>query len=87
MYMRLLRHVVRRSAFCQLYRYSTSSYRTKTSKPLRILFCGSDDFSIGSLRALHEEQKRDPQLIQSIDVLCRPGKVVGRAMKTIRDGC
>lgn len=87
MYMHLLRHVVRRSAIAQLCRYSTTSYGTKTSTPLRILFCGSDDFSIGSLRALHEEQKRDPGLIQSIDVLCRPGKLVGRAMKTIRDGC
>lgn len=58
----------------------------KTSEPLRILFCGSDDFSIASLRALHQERKRNPILIASIDVLCRPGKPAGRNLKTIREG-
>ena len=58
----------------------------KTSKPLRILFCGSDDFSSASLRGLLEEQRRDPELIASIDVLCRPGKPSGRSLKNIREG-
>jgi hypothetical protein len=58
----------------------------KTSKPLRILFCGSDDFSSASLRGLYEEQRRDPELIASIDVLCRPGKPSGRSLKNIRQG-
>lgn len=61
-------------------------YSAKSSKPLRILFCGSDDFSSASLRALHAELERNPQLIKSIDVLCRPGKPSGRSLKNIREG-
>ncbi|KAA8574481.1 hypothetical protein EYC84_005940 [Monilinia fructicola] len=56
----------------------------KTSKPLRILFCGSDSFSCESLRALVKEKKRDPEGIASIDVLIRPGKPFGRGLKEIR---
>lgn len=62
------------------------SYSQKASKPLRILFCGSDEFSGASLRALHAEQQRDLKGILSIDVLCRPGKPSGRSMKKIREG-
>ncbi|EAL88547.2 methionyl-tRNA formyltransferase family protein, putative [Aspergillus fumigatus A1163] len=51
---------------------------TKTYDPLRILFCGADEFSIASLKALHEEHVRRPDRISSIDVVCRPGKRVGR---------
>lgn len=68
------------------YDYGRKLYSTKTSKPLRILFCGSDDFSIASLRALHAVHQRDPGLIKSIDVLCRPGKPTGRSLKKIREG-
>ena len=57
-----------------------------TSEPLRILFCGSDEFSIASLRALYKEHKRDKALIESIDVVCRPAKPVGRGLKAIREG-
>lgn len=66
--------------------YVPRTYSTKYSQPLRILFCGSDAFSIASLKALHEESRREPQLIESIDVVCRPGKPYGRGMKKIRDG-
>ncbi|PVH80585.1 Formyltransferase, partial [Cadophora sp. DSE1049] len=65
--------------------YGLRLYSTKKSNPLRILFCGSDDFSIASLRAIHAEHKRDPDLIKSIDVLCRPGKPAGRSLKQIRE--
>ena len=57
-----------------------------TSEPLRILFCGSDEFSIASLRALYKEHKRDKALIESIDVVCRPAKPVGRGYKDTREG-
>ena len=57
-----------------------------TFEPLRILFCGSDEFSISSLRALYKEHKRDKTLIESIDVLCRPAKPVGRGLKDTREG-
>jgi hypothetical protein len=65
---------------------SKYTYTSKVSKPLRILFCGSDDFSCESLRALHKEQQKKSQLIASIDVMCRPGKKSGRGMTQIRDG-
>ena len=55
-------------------------------EPLRILFCGSDDFSIASLRRLHKEHQQDRDLIASIDVVCRPGKPVGRGRKMNREG-
>lgn len=58
----------------------------KTSKPLRILFCGSDSFSCESLIALVKEKKRDPEGIASIDVLVRPGKPHGRGLREIRGG-
>ena len=55
-------------------------------EPLRILFCGSDDFSIASLRKLFDAQQVGKDLISSIDVVCRPGKRVGRGLKAIREG-
>ncbi|KAL4944235.1 hypothetical protein BDV06DRAFT_112925 [Aspergillus oleicola] len=58
---------------------------TKAHDPLRILFCGSDDFSIASLQALHTEHVKQPDRIASIDVVCRPGKRVGRGLKQIRE--
>lgn len=61
-------------------------YATKSHDPLRILFCGSDEFSIASLKALHAYYLKQPQRIASIDVVCRPGKRVGRGLKTIREG-
>ncbi|PCH05086.1 Hypothetical protein PENO1_024210 [Penicillium occitanis (nom. inval.)] len=60
-------------------------YSDKPIDPLRILFCGSDEFSIASLKALHAEQLRAPQSIKSIDVVCRPGKRVGRGLKQFRE--
>ena len=59
---------------------------TILSDPLRILFCGSDNFSIGSLQALNAERLKDSGFIESIDVVCRPGKRVGRNLKTVREG-
>lgn len=56
---------------------------SKVSKPLRILFCGSDDFSVSSLKAVQRERERNPNLIKSIEVLCRPGKPVGRGLNKI----
>ncbi|KAF9882728.1 Methionyl-tRNA formyltransferase [Aspergillus nanangensis] len=60
-------------------------FTTKSHDPLRILFCGSDEFSIASLKALHDEHVKQPDRISSIDVVCRPGKKVGRGLKTIRE--
>ena len=54
-------------------------------EPLRILFCGSDDFSIASLKALHAEQIAKPEIIKSIDVVSKVGKRFGRGLKTVRE--
>ena len=67
--------------------YQVRSYTSHiTYEPLRILFCGSDEFSIASLRALYKEHERDKTLIESIDVVCRPPKPVGRGLKDMREG-
>ncbi|RAH83347.1 methionyl-tRNA formyltransferase [Aspergillus japonicus CBS 114.51] len=58
---------------------------TKAYDPLRILFCGSDEFSIASLKALHAEHLSRPDRIASIDIVCRPGKRVGRGLKKIQE--
>ncbi|XXH03472.1 hypothetical protein Hte_009877 [Hypoxylon texense] len=66
---------------------TTTTEDTKTKKkksdPLRVLFCGSDEFSCAALEALHREHVRDPGLVRSIDVVARPGKRTGRGYKVI----
>jgi methionyl-tRNA formyltransferase len=63
-------------------RYSST---TKPSAPLKILFCGSDEFSASSLAALHAEHQTNPSLIHSISVLVRPPKPTGRGLKVLRE--
>lgn len=58
---------------------------SKVSDPLRILFCGSDPFSIASLDAVHLEKQQSPDLIKSLDVVCRPPKRVGRGLKILQE--
>ena len=58
----------------------------KSADPLRILFCGADEFSIASLKALHHEKRVNPDLIESIDVVCKVGKRHGRGLKNVREG-
>ena len=65
-------------------RLSTST--EKQYDPLNILFCGADEFSIYSLRALHELRAARPDRVARIDVLCRPDKRVGRGLKQIQEG-
>ena len=83
-YPRLLNYILPKVSHWGLKRrlYATK----KDLEPLRILFCGSDDFSIASLRKLYKEHQQDKDLIASIDVVCRPGKPVGRGRKTVREG-
>lgn len=66
--------------------YPRRHVSTKSTDPLRILFCGSDSFSIASLRALFQEQRSNPGLIESIDVVCKEPKRVGRGLKVFRAG-
>jgi len=66
--------------------YSVASTAQGAPEPLKILFCGSDNFSITSLRALNDAKNNDPGLIESIEVVHRPGKPVGRGHKGWREG-
>lgn len=59
---------------------------TKTFDPLRILFCGSDNFSITSLGAVLRAAKRDPLFIHSVEVVARPGKWTGHKRKIFKEG-
>jgi hypothetical protein len=70
-------------AGCRRYGVTAPS---QTPEPLRILFCGSDDFSIASLRALTVAKHELPSLIHSIHVVHRPPKPTGRGLKTLREG-
>ncbi|KAF2117814.1 formyl transferase [Lophiotrema nucula] len=68
-------------ANCRSYSYSSKA----VADPLKILFCGSDEFSIASLEAVHAAKLEEPQLVESIDVVHRPGKRTGRGLKVVRD--
>lgn len=48
------------------------------------LFCGADEFSIHSLRALHALQQQHPSKIESLQVLCKKEKLVDRGLRTSR---
>ncbi|KEY73708.1 hypothetical protein S7711_06282 [Stachybotrys chartarum IBT 7711] len=65
------------------HRCASTSTRGKASDPLRILFCGSDDFSCESLRALQREHVGNPGLVQSLEVMVRPPKPTGRGNKKL----
>ncbi|KAF2199086.1 Formyltransferase [Delitschia confertaspora ATCC 74209] len=70
---------------CSIRSFYSSTASHKTADPLRVLFCGSDEFSIASLRALHAHKNQQPQSVASIDVVHRPGKRTGRGLKKIRE--
>ncbi|KAG6068706.1 hypothetical protein E4U32_008027 [Claviceps aff. humidiphila group G2b] len=58
----------------------------RPQEPLRILFCGSDDFSCPSLKALHQEMERKTGLVESIEVVVLPNKYKGRGLRYVEDG-
>ena len=66
------------------HRWNSSSSSSLGSDPLRILFCGSDEFSCASLSALHKLHREDSDVVRSIDVVVRPPKPVGRGLKELR---
>ncbi|KAF7846117.1 hypothetical protein BT93_L5224 [Corymbia citriodora subsp. variegata] len=51
--------------------------------PLRILFCGTDEFSATSLKTLHNYREISDGHIASIDVATKTDKRVGRGLKQI----
>ena len=58
----------------------------KSSDPLHILFCGADEFSGTCLKALNAERMESPELIKSIQVVCKEPKRHGRGLKRYREG-
>ncbi|KAF7563430.1 hypothetical protein G7046_g664 [Stylonectria norvegica] len=64
--------------------YLSTSATRQPSDPLRILFCGSDEFSCASLKVLYEEHTKNKDLVESVDVMVLPPKRVGRGYKNVR---
>ncbi|CAG8481588.1 3335_t:CDS:10 [Acaulospora morrowiae] len=56
------------------------------SRPNRILFFGSDDFSVASLLALIDEKSSNgsSSFIESIEVVVPPGRMTGRGLKQLK---
>ena len=76
-------------AVCSLRNYHGSHIASSTARPqsterLRILFCGSEEFSAFSLKALSEYARSTESNIASIDVVTRKDKRVGRGLKLVR---
>lgn len=64
--------------------FATSrAFAKEMSDPLRILFCGSDDFSCESLKELYAEHRRDRALVESLEVMVMPAKRMGRGLKQL----
>lgn len=63
--------------------FSTSSLRLASG--LKIAFFGSDDFSIESLKKLVEISKSNKDIIDSIDLVSKHPKPVGRYLKQVAD--
>lgn len=64
--------------------FASCTFRFRQSKaPLRILFCGSDQFSVVSLQALHQYAQENPAHIASIEVVSKKDKFTGRGLKKL----
>lgn len=63
-------------------RFNSSDRKHDTA--LRVLFCGSDEFSITSLEALHQYAASPDSNIASIDVATKTDKKTGRGLKLIK---
>ncbi|KAF5535290.1 methionyl-tRNA formyltransferase [Fusarium mexicanum] len=66
-------------------RLFSQSVTRNSPDPLRILFCGSDEFSCASLKALHEEHRHNKNLVESLAVMVLPPRRMGRGFKTLRE--
>ncbi|KAI9889946.1 MAG: Methionyl-tRNA formyltransferase [Vezdaea aestivalis] len=73
-----------RPSFTRAFSQAAKAFGGKAHDPLRILFCGSDSFSTSSLEALNAIHSSKPSIVESVEVLCRPAKHVGRGLKRIR---
>jgi hypothetical protein len=79
--------ILSRCSFISHHRsFSTTVRAARQHDPLRILFCGSDSFSIASLLSVVDVMRQDNKIVRSIDVLCRTDKRVGRGLKEVNQG-
>ncbi|OXG16916.1 methionyl-tRNA formyltransferase [Cryptococcus neoformans Tu401-1] len=62
--------------------FSATCKRRTVKEPFRILFCGSDDFSVASLKAVHEAK----DVWSSIDVVVPAEREIGRGGKHAHHG-
>lgn len=62
---------------------TTASSSSQNHEPLKIAFCGSDNFSIYSFKALLKYASENPSHINSIDLITRLPKASGRGRKNI----
>jgi hypothetical protein len=66
--------------------FRPSSKLQQQHDPLRILLCGSDEFSVASLEGLNRIHQERPKVIKSIDVLCKEDQRTGRGLENISQG-
>ncbi|CAG8501027.1 7696_t:CDS:2 [Paraglomus occultum] len=70
---------------CKVNYVRTRTYSSSIAKDrYRVLFFGSDNFSLASLRALVNEQKSTSSVIDNIEVVSSPDQRTGRNMKHVR---
>ncbi|PHH88926.1 hypothetical protein CDD83_6873 [Cordyceps sp. RAO-2017] len=65
--------------------FQCRGFASAAAEPLRILFCGSQRFSIPSLEALYRERGRDPGLVRALEVLVTPPRRSGRGLKVVEE--
>ncbi|KAI8098512.1 formyl transferase [Halteromyces radiatus] len=61
----------------------TRYYSSTTTRPLRILFFGTDDFASTHLKALIKEKNHKNSCIASLDLVCPPDSRTGRKLNTL----
>ncbi|ODN79025.1 hypothetical protein L202_04530 [Cryptococcus amylolentus CBS 6039] len=71
---RLAKSTLHRGTRASSWRLFSASCASRKEEPFRILFCGSDDFSVASLEAIHNAK----DLWSSIDVVVPAERQVGR---------
>ncbi|KAG9289471.1 hypothetical protein G9A89_008032 [Geosiphon pyriformis] len=64
------------------YSSNSSAIKPNIKAPYNILFFGSDNFSLASLKALVDEKSRYQSIVNSLEVVVPPDRIVGRGLKT-----
>ncbi|ETV78402.1 methionyl-tRNA formyltransferase, variant [Aphanomyces astaci] len=74
----------RSSAFASHLTLRNATTSSPSSPPLRVLFFGTDNISLATLKRLHasmigQSKATQPPLIQDIEIICPPDKHMGKA--------